>query len=96
MKEKKKIITDNQERGLKVLRVFNKSICCKDLLDNHKKLVKEQEFDIEKPNALNATLASLVNKELATKEKKQYKDKILTHYAITEKGLALISEEENK
>lgn len=96
MKEKKKIITDNQERGLKVLRVFNKSICCQDLLDNHKQLVKEQEFDIEKSNALNATLASLVNKELATKEKKQYKDKILTHYAITEKGLALISEEENK
>ena len=95
MKEKELTITEKQRKGLEILQVIGKPICCKELITKHKKLVKEQGFDTERPNGINATLASVVMKELATKEPKQYGDKIFTHYSINEKGLAFLNKKEN-
>ena len=85
-------ITDKQKKGLILLDMVGKAICSQELLDTKKDLLKEQGFDTEKVNAINATLASLVTKELVTKDKKQYKDKLLTYYSLTESGKSYLKE----
>lgn len=95
MEKKELTITEKQMKGLKVLQVVNKQVCCKELITKNKELVKEQGFDTQKVNALNATLASLATKGLVEKEPKQFGDKLLTHYSLTEKGLSLLNKEEN-
>lgn len=90
----KTTLKGKQEKGLILLGMINKSICSQELLDTKKDLLKEQGFDTEKVNSINATLASLVIKGLVSKEKKLYKDKLLTFYSLTESGKTYL--EENK
>ena len=42
MEKKELTITEKQMKGLKVLQVVNKQVCCKELITKNKELVKEQ------------------------------------------------------
>ncbi len=87
-----KELKGKQMKGLILLDMVGKAICSQELLDTKKDLLKEQGFDTERVNSVNATLASLVTKGLVTKEKKLYKDKLLTFYSLTESGIAFLKE----
>lgn len=87
-----KELKGKQMKGLILLDMVGKPICSQELLDTKKDLLKEQEFDTQRVNSVNATLASLVTKGLVTKEKKLYKDKLLTFYSLTESGIAFLKE----
>lgn len=56
--------------------------------------LKNNNIDTQKINSINATFASLASKGLVNKEKRVYKDKLVTYYVITEKGLANLNKEE--
>ena len=88
----KTTLKGKQAKGLILLGIVNKPICSQELLDTKKDLLKEQGFDTEKVNSINATLASLVSKDLVLKEKKLYKDKLLTFYSLTESGKTYLKE----
>lgn len=58
--------------------------------------LKNNNIDTQKINSINATFASLASKGLVEKDKRVYKDKLVTYYVITEKGLANLNKEEEK
>lgn len=47
-------------------------------------------------NSVNATLAAMAGKGYVAKEKGVYKDKLLTHYTLTELGLSELEKPEEK
>lgn len=60
-----------------------------------KKELETQKIDTQKINSVNATLASLASKELVTKSKVAFNDKMVTCYTPNEKGLKALVQEEN-
>jgi hypothetical protein len=71
---------------------YEKGATCYQLIKDYAKELKEQGISIDKINSVNATLASLASKELATKTKVAYNDKMVTNYQATQSLIDLLKE----
>lgn len=76
----------------KLLITYEKGATCYQLIKDYAKELKEQGISIDKINSVNATLASLASKELATKTKVAYNDKMVTNYQATQSLIDLVKE----
>lgn len=76
----------------KLLITYEKGTTCYQLIKDHSKELKDNGISIEKINSVNATLASLASKELATKTKVAYNDKMVTNYQATQSLIDLVKE----
>lgn len=74
---------------------YEKGATCYQLIKDYAKELKEQGISIDKINSVNATLASLASKELATKTKVAYNDKMVTNYQATQSLIDLVKESNN-
>ena len=74
---------------------YEKGTTCYQLIKDYAKELKEQGISIDKINSVNATLASLASKELATKTKVAYNDKMVTNYQATQSLIDLAKESNN-
>lgn len=74
---------------------YEKGATCYQLIKDYAKELKEQGISIDKINSVNATLASLASKELATKTKVAYNDKMVTNYQATQSLVDLVKESNN-
>lgn len=74
---------------------YEKGATCYQLIKDYAKELKEQGISIDKINSVNATLASLASKELATKTKVAYNDKMVTNYQATQSLIDLLKESNN-
>ena len=63
---------------------YKKGATCYDIIKDHSKELIEKGIDTKKINSVNATLASLATKELVTKRKVAYNDKMVTLYTLKE------------
>lgn len=79
----------------KLLITYEKGATCYQLIKDYAKELKEQGISIDKINSVNATLASLASKELATKTKVAYNDKMVTNYQATQSLIDLAKESNN-
>lgn len=79
----------------KLLITYKKGATCYQLIKDYAKELKEQGISIDKINSVNATLASLASKELATKTKVAYNDKMVTNYQATQSLIDLVKESNN-
>ena len=85
-----KKLTQKQTNGLILLDRVGRPICSQELKDNYSKDLKELGFDFKNINSINATEASNAGKGLVSKEKKVYKEKLSTFYALTEQGKEIL------
>ena len=76
----------------KLLITYQKGATCYQLIKDYAKELKDNGISIDKINSVNATLASLASKELATKTKVAYNDKMVTNYQATQSLIDLIKE----
>lgn len=76
----------------KLLITYEKGATCYQLIKDYAKELKDNGISIDKINSVNATLASLASKELATKTKVAYNDKMVTNYQATQMLIDLIKE----
>lgn len=74
---------------------YEKGATCYQLIKDYAKELKKQGISIDKINSVNATLASLASKELATKTKVAYNDKMVTNYQATQSLIDLVKESNN-
>lgn len=73
---------------------LEKGITCYEFIKLYEKDLKGQAIDTSKINSVNATLASLASKELATKTKVAYNDKMATNYKPSQALVDLLKESE--
>jgi hypothetical protein len=76
----------------KLLITYEKGATCYQLIKDYAKELKDNGISIDKINSVNATLASLASKELATKTKVAYNDKMVTNYLATQSLIDLVKE----
>ena len=76
----------------KLLITYEKGATCYQLIKDYAKELKDNGISIDKINSVNATLASLASKELATKTKVAYNDKMVTNYQATQSLIDLLKE----
>lgn len=76
----------------KLLITYEKGATCYQLIKDFSKELKDNGISIDKINSVNATLASLASKELATKTKVAYNDKMVTNYQATQSLIDLVKE----
>lgn len=76
----------------KLLITYEKGATCYQLIKDYAKELKDNGISIDKINSVNATLASLASKELATKTKVAYNDKMVTNYQATQMLIDLTRE----
>lgn len=76
----------------KLLLTYEKGATCYQIIKDYAKDLKDNGISIDKINSVNATLASLASKELATKTKVAYNDKMVTNYQATQMLIDLIKE----
>lgn len=74
-----------------LLATYEKGATCYDIIKDYGNELKSQNISIDKINSVNATLASLASKELATKTKVARLDKMVTNYQATQKLVDLIN-----
>ena len=67
-----------------LLATYEKGATCYDIIKDYSKELNEKGIDTKKINSVNATLASLATKELVTKSKIAYNDKMVTLYTLKE------------
>ena len=79
----------------KLLITYEKGATCYQLIKDYAKELKEQGISIDKINSVNATLARIASKELATKTKVAYNDKMVTNYQATQSLIDLVKESNN-
>lgn len=79
----------------KLLITYEKGATCYQLIKDYAKELKDNGISIDKINSVNATLASLASKELATKTKVAYNDKMVTNYQATQSLIDLVKESNN-
>ena len=79
-----------------LLATYEKGATCYDLIKDYSEDLKKQGISIDKINSVNATLASIASKELATKTKVAYNEKMVTNYKPTELLDQVINTKENK
>lgn len=89
-------LTDKQIFIGGLLLKYEKGATCYQIIEDYKKELQEKGISIDKINSVNATLASLATKELATKNKVAYKDKMLTNYKATDLLKKTLSQKESK
>ncbi len=76
----------------KLLITYEKGATCYQIIKDYAKELKDNGISIDKINSVNATLASLASKELATKTKVAYNDKMVTNYQATQSLIDLVKE----
>lgn len=89
-------LTDKQIFIGGLLLKYEKGATCYQIIEDYKKELQKKGISIDKINSVNATLASLATKELATKNKVAYKDKMLTNYKATDLLKKTLSQKESK
>lgn len=77
-------LTDKQIFIKDLLSRYKKGATCYDIIKDYSKELIEKGIDTKKINSVNATLASLATKELVTKRKVAYNDKMVTLYTLKE------------
>lgn len=80
------LLLNHKENGINVY----------EFIKTYKKELEEQKIDTTKINSVNATLASLASKELATKKKMAYNDKMVTTYTPTDLLDKIINKKEEE
>lgn len=75
-----------------LLATYEKGATCYDLIKDYSEDLKKQGINIDKINSVNATLASIASKELATKTKVARNDKMVTNYQATQMLIDLLKE----
>ena len=75
-----------------LLATYEKGATCYDLIKDYSEDLKKQGISIDKINSVNATLASIASKELATKTKVSRNDKMVTNYKATQMLIDLLKE----
>lgn len=75
-----------------LLATYEKGATCYDLIKDYSEDLKKQGISIDKINSVNATLASIASKELATKTKVARNDKMVTNYQATPMLIDLLKE----
>ena len=80
------LLLNHKENGINVY----------EFIKSYKKELEEQKIDTTKINSVNATLASLASKELATKKKTAYNDKMVTTYTPTDLLEQVINKKEEE
>ena len=93
MKELK--MTQKQLFVGKLLATYENGATCYDLIKDYGKELNEQGISTEKINSVNATLASIASKELATKSKIAKNDKMVTNYKASQDLIDLMQKESN-
>lgn len=76
----------------KLLLTYENGATCYQIIKDYAKDLKDNGISIDKINSVNATLASLASKELATKTKVAYNDKMVTNYKATQSLIDLVKE----
>lgn len=76
----------------KLLLTYENGATCYQMIKDYAKDLKDNGISIDKINSVNATLASLASKELATKTKVAYNDKMVTNYQATQSLIDLVKE----
>lgn len=77
-------LTEKQTFIKDLLSHYEKGATCYDIIKDYGNELKSQNISIDKINSVNATLASLASKELATKTKVARLDKMVTLYTLKE------------
>lgn len=77
-------LTEKQTFIKGLLSHYEKGATCYDIIKDYSKELTEKGIDTKKINSVNATLASLATKELVTKSKVAYNDKMVTLYTLKE------------
>ena len=77
-------LTEKQIFIKDLLSRYKKGATCYDIIKDYGNELKSQNISIDKINSVNATLASLATKELVTKRKVAYNDKMVTLYILKE------------
>ena len=67
-----------------------------EFIKNYENELKSKNIDIVKINSVNATLASLASKELVSKSKVAYNDKMVTLYTPNNELVILTNKVENE
>ena len=75
-----------------LLATYEKGATCYDLIKDYSEDLKKQGISIDKINSVNATLASIASKQLATKTKVARNDKMVTNYKATQSLIDLLKE----
>ena len=75
-----------------LLATYEKGATCYDRIKDYSEDLKKQGISIDKINSVNATLASIASKELATKTKVARNDKMVTNYKATQMLIDLLKE----
>ena len=75
-----------------LLATNEKGATCYDRIKDYSEDLKKQGISIDKINSVNATLASIASKELATKTKVARNDKMVTNYKATQMLIDLLKE----
>lgn len=75
-----------------LLATYEKGATCYDIIKDYSEDLKKQGISIDKINSVNATLASIASKELATKTKVARNDKMVTNYQATQMLIDLLKE----
>lgn len=88
--ETKKLTQKQLFIGGKLVNHLEKGINVYEFIKTYEKDLKGQAIDTTKINSVNATLASLASKELATKTKVAYNDKMVTNYKPTQTLIDLL------
>ena len=88
-------LTEKQTFIKDLLSHYEKGATCYDIIKDYSNELKGQNISIDKINSVNATLASLASKELATKSKVARLDKMVTLYQATQKLIDLVKESNN-
>ena len=89
-------LTDKQKFiGKLLLNHKEKGITVYEFIKTYKKDLEKHNIDTNKINSVNATLASLSSKELVSKNKIAYNDKMATNYTPLELLDKVINKEEN-
>ena len=77
-------LTEKQIFIKDLLNHYKKGATYYDIIKDNSKELNEKGIDTKKINSVNATLASLATKELVTKSKIAYNDKMVTLYTLKE------------
>lgn len=77
-------LTEKQIFIKDLLSHYKKGATCYDIIKDYSKELIEKGIDTKKINSVNATLASLATKELVTKSKIAYNEKMVTLYTLKE------------
>lgn len=89
-------LTTKQLLIANLLKGYKDGVTCYQLIEDNKDTLTKNNIDVVKINSVNATLASLATKQLVSKKRIAYKEKIATRYTIGKELLQFITAEKEK